>query len=270
MPVNAWLSTQLLPDDAEWVPVTTGESGDTVLRDHDGARYAKLVTPERCADLAAERDRIVWLGDAGIPVGAVLDWRSTDRGACLVTRAVAGVPADQLGADTLRETWLSITNLARELHDLDAASCPFDRSLATMMDLARTTVAENRVQAEFLPPELQETPPAQILRHLEDELPRRVQQERDELVVCHGDLCLPNVLVDPDARRVCGLIDLGRLGRADPYADIALLLTNARETWPDERTARQADREFSDQYGIDLDAERLRFYLLLDPLTWPL
>ena len=101
-------------------------------------------------------------------------------------------------------------------------------------------------------------------------MPCRVQQERDELVVCHGDLCLPNVLVDPDARRVCGLIDLGRLGRADPYADIALLLTNARETWPDERTARQADREFSDQYGIDLDAERLRFYLLLDPLTWPL
>lgn len=66
-----------------------------------------------------------------------------------------------------------------------------------------------------------------------------------------------------------GLIDLGRLGVADPYADLALLRANARETWPDEVTARAADHEFSELYGIDRDAERQRFYLLLDPLTWP-
>ncbi len=69
--------------------------------------------------------------------------------------------------------------------------------------------------------------------------------------------------------RVAGLIDLGRLGVVDPYADLALLLANARETWPDEVTARAADYEFSELYGIDLDAERQRFYLLLNPLTWP-
>lgn len=104
---------------------------------------------------------------------------------------------------------------------------------------------------------------------LEDELPRRQRQEEDERVICHGDLCLPNILIDPDTMRVAGLIDLGRLGVADPYADLALLLANARETWPDEVTARAADHEFSELYGIDLDAERQRFYLLLDPLTWP-
>jgi streptomycin 3"-kinase len=75
--------------------------------------------------------------------------------------------------------------------------------------------------------------------------------------------------VDPDTMRVSGMIDLGRLGRADAYADIALLLENARETWRDEATASQADREFAELYGIRLDAERRSFYLRLDPLTWP-
>lgn len=138
-----------------------------------------------------------------------------------------------------------------------------------MMPLARATVAENRVQAEFLPLALQQVAPARILGQLEDELPRRQRQEEDERVICHCDLCLPNILIDPDTMRVAGLIDLGRLGVADPYADLALLLANARETWPDEVTARAADHEFSELYGIDLDAERQRFYLLLDPLTWP-
>jgi streptomycin 3"-kinase len=240
-----------------------------VLHDRGGARYAKLVTHSQSADLEGERDRIAWLGEAGIPVGNVLDWRSTDYGACLVTSAVAGVPADQLDADALGQAWSPITNLVRELHDICARSCPFDRGLALMMPLARRTVAEDRVQSEFLPEELHHVPPVRILGNLEDQLPQRVRQERCELVVCHGDLCLPNILVDPDTLQVSGLIDLGRLGRADPYADIALLLANARETWRDEHAARRADHAFADLYGVDLDIERQRFYLLLDPLTWP-
>ncbi|MBU8816669.1 APH(3'') family aminoglycoside O-phosphotransferase [Mycolicibacterium goodii] len=260
----------LLPGDPEgWSPVTAGESGATVLRDRTGECYAKLVPAEQADDLAGERDRIAWLDAAGVPVGAVLDWRSADHGACLVTRAVAGVPADQLDAGTLWQAWPAITDLVRQLHRIDATGCPFDRGLATMMSLARTTVAQRRVQTEFLPEDLHDVPPAEILAGLEAELPLRIEQERSEFVVCHGDLCLPNILVHADTRKVSGLIDLGRLGRADPYADIALLLANSRETWPDEDAARRADRAFADRYGTDLDRARQRFYLMLDPLTWP-
>lgn len=270
MSAERWKSAGLLPaDGATWSPVTNGESGATVLRDHGGARYAKLVPHGLSADLAGERDRITWLADAGIPVGAVLDWRSSDGGACLITRAVAGVPADHLDAGALAAAWSPITHLVRTLHDLAAARCPFDRGAALMMSYARKTVAQNRVQTEFLPEGFRHVPAETILGILEEELPQRVQQERCDLVVCHGDLCLPNILIDPETPQVCGLIDLGRLGRADPYADIALLLTNARETWPDEQTARRADDEFAGVYGVELDPERQRFYLLLDPLTWP-
>lgn len=261
----------LLPaDGTTWEPVTTGESGAVVLQDREGTRYAKLVPAADGGDLAAERDRILWLGETDVPTAPVLDWRATDEGACLITTAVAGVPSDQLDADALRRAWPSIATIARRLHDLPTADCPFDRGLASMMPLARTTVAERRVQTEFLPVSLQHVPPPQILGPLDDELPLRQRQEKAERVVCHGDLCLPNILIDPDTMSVSGLIDLGRLGVADPYVDISLLLANARETWPDDVSARQADDEFAALYGIDLDAERQRFYLLLDPLTWPL
>lgn len=263
------MGSGLLPaDGGEWAPVTTGESGAKVFHDINGARFAKLVAANGTDDLAAERDRIVWLGQSDLPVASVLDWRVTDDGACLITRAIDGVPADQLDANTLKRAWPMITATVQELHRIPAPGCPFDRDLATMFPIARMTVAESRVQAEFLPEDLQKVPPTAILRQLEHELPQRHLQESNEQVVCHGDLCLPNVLINPDTLHVSGLIDLGRLGRADPYADIALLLANARETWPDELTARRADHEFAEQYGIDLDIARQRFYLRLDPLTW--
>ena len=137
-----------------------------------------------------------------------------------------------------------------------------------MLPLAEASVAEDRVVIEFLPRALQRTPPVQILEQIEAELPARLAEELTQLVVCHGDLCLPNILVDPSTGQVMALIDLGRLGRADPYADIALLLATARETWPDETMARQADQEFAEIYGTQLDPERQDFYLRLDPLTW--
>jgi streptomycin 3"-kinase len=260
---------ELVPSDSgEWEHVAGGESGATVVQDRRRQRYAKLVPSAQVPGLAAERDRTAWLNRTTVPSAPLLDWRQTEAGACLVTRAVPGVPASELDAPALRRAWPSVAAAVRALHALSTDRCPFDRSLAQMMALARATVAQGRVVVEFLPAELQSTPPTQILEAIEAELPGRLAQERAQLVVCHGDLCLPNILVDPDTDQVQAFIDLGRLGTADPYGDIALLLATARETWSDEATARRADQEFAEIYATELDAERLDFYLRLDPLTW--
>ncbi len=269
MPVGPSILAEFLPPDSgEWAPAAGGESGASVVYDSVQQRYAKIVSTERVPELAAERDRIVWVNQTGIPSAPVLDWRDTDAGACLVTQAVPGVPASELDAPALRRAWPSVVVAVRAVHGLATDRCPFDRTLAQMMPLARVSVAEGRVVVEFLPEALQRTPPTQILEQIEGELPVRLAQERTQLVVCHGDLCLPNILVDPATDQVNALIDLGRLGTADPYADIALLLATARETWSDEATARRADQEFAEMYGTELDPERQDFYLRLDPLTW--
>lgn len=260
--------TGLLPEASAWSPVTDGKSGASTLRHSSGGRFAKIVSAAAVSTLEAERDRIEWLSGTGIPGPRVLDWRATEHRAALITSAVAGVPAVRLDPAQLAQAWPSITDTLHRLHNLPVSTCPYSRTLDEMMALARTTVAENRVHAEFLPQHLIDTPPTVILDGLERDLRLRRKQEATDAVVCHGDFCLPNILVDPDTSLVAGIIDLGRLGRADPYADIALLLANARETWPDERTARQADHDFASRYGITLDRDRLDFYLRLDPLTW--
>jgi streptomycin 3"-kinase len=269
VPISPSLVAELLPPGSgDWEPVTGGESGASVFRDQGHRLYAKIVPSELVPALAAERDRSSWLNQTAIPTALMLDWRETAAGACLVTQAVPGVPASDLDARALRRAWPSVAAAVRALHDLATDSCPFDRSLVQMMRLARATVAEGLVVVEFLPTALQDTPPAQILEQIEAELPVRLAQERAQLVVCHGDLCLPNILVDPISGQVTGLIDLGRLGTADPYGDLALLFGTARQRWTDESMARQAEEEFAETYGTKLERDREDFYRRLDPLTW--
>jgi streptomycin 3"-kinase len=208
----------LLPGGSKWVPVPHGASGAAVLHDAATTRYVKVVPSADADALAAERDRVEWLSGSGtgVPGSTVLDWRASEHGAALVTSAVAGVPAGQLDPTQLHAAWPSIIDTVRRLHRIPTASCPYDRTLNDMITEARATVAQNRVHTEFLPQHLQHTPPAEILDGLERELPRRREQEGACSVVCHGDLCLPNILIDAGTLHVSGLIDLGRLGCADP------------------------------------------------------
>ncbi|MGA4878694.1 APH(3'') family aminoglycoside O-phosphotransferase [Streptomyces lydicamycinicus] len=255
-------------DDGDWLPVTSGESGAAVFRSADATRYAKCVPAADAAGLKAERDRVAWLNDQGVPGPQVLDWHSGEAGACLVTRAVSGIPADQVSTDDLRGAWERIADAVRRLHEVPVSQCPFRRGLDAMVAVARDVVARGAVNPEFLPVEQQNTPAAELLDRITLQVPRRREQEAADTVVCHGDLCLPNIILDPRTLDVSGFIDLGRLGLADRYADLALLLANARETWTDEERGRAADMAFAEKYGIDLDHDRLRFYLHLDPLTW--
>ncbi|MEV5597410.1 APH(3'') family aminoglycoside O-phosphotransferase [Streptomyces sp. NPDC052496] len=259
----------LLPADGDgWEPVTDGESEASVFRSADGKRYAKCVPAGRTASLEAERDRVDWLGRQEVPCPRVLDWRVTADGAAMVTTAVEGVPADRVPASALRAAWEPIADAVRRLHGLPAPQCPYTRDLGRLFAVARDVVARGAVNPEFLPVEQQGTPPGELLARLTPQLGHRLAQEAATTVVCHGDLCLPNIVLDPGTLTVAGFIDLGRLGRADPYADLALLFATAREVWDDDARAAAAEDAFAARYGIALDRERERFYLHLDPLTW--
>ncbi|MEL7991518.1 APH(3'') family aminoglycoside O-phosphotransferase [Streptomyces albidoflavus] len=269
-PKTPLLPSPLLPGakGGGWSPVTAGESGADVFRSADNTRYATCVGPEGAAELAEERDRAAWLRGQGVPGPRVLDWRAGEAGACLVTGAVPGVPADQVPAEELAAAWGRIADAVRRLHEVPVSACPFGRRLDAMVAVAREVVARDAVNPEFLSDEQRGTPGPELLDRLTGQLAPRREQEAADLVVCHGDLCLPNIVLDPKTLDVSGFIDLGRLGVADRHADLALLLANARETWPDEERARGADAAFAERYGLAPDPDRLRFYLRLDPLTW--
>lgn len=79
----------------------------------------------------------------------------------------------------------------------------------------------------------------------------------DRLVVCHGDACAPNTLITEDGRW-SGHVDLGELGLADRWADLAIA------TWSTEWNYGPGwDGLLLDAYGIRPDPDRTRYYRLL-------
>jgi kanamycin kinase len=80
------------------------------------------------------------------------------------------------------------------------------------------------------------------------------QDPVDRLVVCHGDACAPNTLIGDDGR-CCGHVDLGDLGIADRWADIAVamlsLAWNYSGSW---------EGELVDAYGVDADPARIEAF----------
>ncbi|MFB9391832.1 APH(3')-V family aminoglycoside O-phosphotransferase [Streptomyces coeruleoprunus] len=249
----------------EWTAVNEGDSGAFVyhLTGHQPELYAKVAprTPENAAfDLAGEADRLEWLARHGIPVPRIVERGGDDTSAWLVTEAVPGVSAAEEWPEHQRLAVVeAMADLARALHDLPVDACPFDRGLTVTVAEARHNVREGLVDLDDLQEEREGWSGERLLAELD-----RTRPEKEDTVVCHGDLCPNNVLLDPETCRVTGVIDVGRLGRADRHADLALA---ARELEIDEDPwfgPEYAER-FLERYGAQhVDKDKMAFYQLLD------
>jgi kanamycin kinase len=74
------------------------------------------------------------------------------------------------------------------------------------------------------------------------------------VVVAHGDACAPNTLLDRHGRPV-GHVDLGQLGVADRWADLAVATYSLSWNYDGDWEA-----ELLDAYGIERDERRIGFY----------
>jgi streptomycin 3"-kinase len=139
--------------------------------------------------------------------------------------------------------------------------CPFERPLVEVIATAADVVRRGAVNPQFLTDEWRKVTPAELLKRVVAERP--YVESVLEPVVCHGDACLPNIFFDPDTLEVTGLIDLGRLGVADRYTDLALTTIQLHDVWSADPAP------FLQAYGVPTpDPRRLHFFRLLDPLTW--
>lgn len=155
----------------------------------------------------------------------------------------------------------AIADFARDLHTLPTDSCPFDRSLRVTVPNAEAAAALGQVDTDDLDAERE----GWSIERLLTELRAEHSGHRDEdLVVCHGDYCLPNVLIDPDTLTVTGIVDVGRLGLADRHGDLALMTRSIAGGRNRQYDSGHADR-FMARYGATgADPGRMAFYRLLD------
>lgn len=196
--------------------VWRNELGGLTFRVDGGTEFIKVAAVGRF-DFAAEARRLDWAGRY-IQVPQVMDFGLDGPWEWLRTRGLPGLSA-------VHPRWLASPEVAvraigvglRTLHDaLPVSSCPFDWSV---------------------PGRLPDPPPI------------------DRLVVCHGDACAPNTLLD-DTGRYCGQVDFGRLGVADRWADLAVATLSLGWNY----TGRSWEAEFFDSYGIEPDPLRIDYY----------
>lgn len=249
---------------SDWEQVTTGRSGAVVRRSPDGGAYAKSGTGITRNDLLDERDRLEWLAGTDLPAAEVLDWSDDGDAATLTLRTVPGVAMSDLPSSQVSSAVASLGHFLRRLHGASRESCPFERWLAVTVPLARVRVEEALVDEDDLDAEREGRSAHDLLAELIDLRPKAEQLEVGDLVICHGDACLPNFLVDPDSCEVTGMIDVHRLGVADRHLDLALATRSVSDTALNPAYGPGAADELLAAYGREADPWRVDFYRLLD------
>jgi aminoglycoside phosphotransferase len=223
----------------------------------DGERYVKWTPPTSGIDLSAEAVRLRWAARFTV-VPPVLDEGADPTGSWIVTAALPGrMAVDDRWKRDPHTAVRAIGAGLRALHEaLPVAGCPFDWSAARRLESARSRAAAGRTDPADWHPDVRHVGTVEnALARLADAPPV------DRRVVCHGDACAPNTLIDDDGR-CSGHVDLGALGVADRWADLAIATWST--TW---NYGPGWEEPLLDAYGVAPDPARTAYYRLLWELT---
>lgn len=234
---------------------TSGRSDAVVFRLYAPNRptlIAKLSTVPKAADLLAEAARLKWLKGMGILAPHVIHLEEARGYFWLVAECLPGKDAVRSRDPAAVKTY-ELAKALRAIHALDPNACPFDETLTVKLARAADRVKTNDVNADDFDDENRGKTAAELFGEIE-----RLRPTTEDIVVVHGDACLPNMMLDEG--QFSGFVDCGRLGRSDRYQDLALacrsIATNLGSEWVGA---------FLRAYGItSIDEGRIRFYRLLD------
>ncbi|WP_422012844.1 APH(3') family aminoglycoside O-phosphotransferase [Roseateles sp.] len=247
----------------DWHRNLVGEAGASVFRLQCPGTpdlYLKHGRGTVAQDLVDELARLRWLASVdaqGLPsVPAVEHFEYSGGDAWLLTRALPGRTAYQWLTDAPDRSIGIVRALAAALrawHALPAPSCPFNADHHLRLAQARRRLDAGLVDADDFDADRAGWTPQDVWNAMADLLPLKAER-----VVTHGDFSLDNLLLDEQGR-VTGLIDLGRVGIADPYQDLAVLWNCLAEF------GEALQQELFIACGLARpDENRLHFHLYLD------
>ncbi len=235
-------------------PVWRNELGGLTfeMTDDDRRFFIKWQPPTPAVDLGGEGEHLEWVSQFTV-VPRVVDQGADEEGAWLVTTAIPGESAvsPRWRSDPARAV-RAIGEGLRSFHDaLPVKECPFSWTAEDRVKDVRRRAAIGRLDPSQRHPEHRRLNVDRALGILDEPPPI------DRLVVCQGDACAPNTLIAATGR-CSGHVDLGSLGVADRWADLAVATWSTQwnygEGW--ESTLLEA-------YGVEGDVVRTRYYRLL-------
>ncbi len=159
-----------------------------------------------------------------------------------------------------------LSEAMKNLWSTDITDCPIKNDLSTVLSLAEYRVEHGLVDIDDAEPETFGkngfNGPEELLEWLYDNRPE------EDLVLAHGDFCLPNVFIKDG--KFSGFVDVGRMGIADRYQDIALCYRSLEHNFAGVYNGKIYEGYDSsmlfDALGTEPDYDKIRYYILLDEL----
>ena len=243
-------SLRSLLDSATITPVTVGMSADDVYHiEADAIYYLKIG-----ADLRGEAERLRWLAGK-LPVPKVIQYDLNHDKHYLLTSVVQG---KMMFEADLPVSWRIdlMAEAAKMWHSLPIDDCPFDNRLRQQLIHARQQLDNNRLDSRYFHSQFYGKSEQELYADLLNAMPN---EANEDLVITHGDLCLPNILVDEQSGHITGFVDVGEMGISDRHLDLVLasrsIQYNLGSKWIDR---------FYDAYGIERDKLKYHFYCILN------
>lgn len=204
-----------------------------------------------------------WL-EGKLPVPRVVGFeKDQEKEYLLMTRIPGKMACDSLYLDRPETLLRLLAEAIQMLWQVDCTGCPRSRSLDGELAHARYSLENGLLDAARMEPDTIGphgfVSPEKLLVWLENNKPPL------ELAFSHGDCCLPNIFFSGD--RVSGFIDLGDAGVADRWRDLSLCyrsLTHNTNGFYGRVLPNFRPERLFDFLGIRQDADKLRYYILLD------
>lgn len=214
-----------------------------------------------------------WWNNYHLPVPEILENIQVEGINYLLMEKLKGDPSYEVIVRRSTEDLIELlADSLKLLWNVDIKHCPSSQLLEDKLAAAKERVENNEVDVydaeEGTFGEGGFESPAELWEWLNNNQP-----QEDQLVLAHGDFCLPNLIAS--GVYLTGFIDLGRSGVSDIYQDIALCYRSLRHNLEGKYGVLQSFTEaevdnygdmFFQKLGIEPDWDKIDYYILLDEL----
>ena len=240
----------------------TGMSGSSVLIFDD--MVLKIRSAEE--DNSNEQVMMEWLKDKISVPECICNFTENDLNYFLMSKIIGKMSCED---EYMNDPIFLVSVLAdamKILWSVDISDCPVKNDLGKMLKRAEYRVEQGLIDIDDAEPETFGNKgfksPEELLSWLYDNKPE------EDFVLSHGDFCLPNIFIDND--RFSGFVDIGRMGIADRYQDIALCCRSLKHNFEGVYGGKvykgYDEKTFFKTLGIEPDFDKIRYYILLDEL----
>ena len=240
-----------------------GESGSTILL------FENMVLKIEKTSAGSDNEHSVmqWLSGK-LPVPEVIAFaKEGGYNYLLMSKLNGEMSCSDRNLQSVEKTVIALADGVKMLWSVDIGDCPYVNNLDVKLKNAGYNIENDLVDTDDFNEDTLGEGGFRGVDDLYDFLLNNRPEE--DPVFSHGDYCLPNIFIKDG--KVSGFLDLGKTGVADRWQDIALCVRSLKYNICHFLGLNEADYQkckalFYSRLGIEEDAQKLRYYILLDEL----